>query len=374
MSDGAEATASGEDETGSSTSPVQDEAPVADDGDVPSSAPDGGEQPGDCGEDCPAECDPTAPSRQDGACDAPDDCTVDDSCDTDEDGWTDELEMACGTDGESADSVPDDEDDDGVCDEIDLCEGDDQHGDSDGDGLCDGFECVVVDDFEDYAIGALSQHDDAGPAPACGWTGGWSNTVGTAAILEPPRIDGLKGIALNSSEDVVVQRSFNGPASASEIYLSVRAMDLCRVVNEEEPLGDMYGDCRLFGKLMRWELCAGDPEGDCLEMALYTQDGKLRFIDPAGNSAFVDAVYPRPLLEAYPSGMDVTMRVGGGSADLWLGHHIRSGPPTASPTLQVPAVDLAGHDLGDFDVLVVAKTSLWGEGGAVTDDVQVVIR
>jgi hypothetical protein len=64
----------------------------------------------------------------DGICDEIDLCTGDDaSGDTDGDGICDELDLCTGDDATG------DTDDDGICDEIDLCTGEDATGDTDGD-------------------------------------------------------------------------------------------------------------------------------------------------------------------------------------------------------------------------------------------------
>ena len=93
-------------------------------------------------------------SDDDGICDILDPCTGvntsgdtdgdglcnDTDLDDDSDGWSDSVEIACGTDPIRIDSVPQDDDTDGVCNGLDQCIGDDASGDYDGDNLCNDID------------------------------------------------------------------------------------------------------------------------------------------------------------------------------------------------------------------------------------------
>lgn len=84
-------------------------------------------------------------------CDSLDQCTGDDASgnidgdaqcndmdsDDDDDGWSDSDETACGTNSLLASSVPADSDNDGICNLLDQCTGDDASGNTDGDTECD---------------------------------------------------------------------------------------------------------------------------------------------------------------------------------------------------------------------------------------------
>ncbi len=79
----------------------------------------------------------------DGVCNDVDICEGgDDNVDVDGDGTPDFCD-ACPADN------PDDTDGDGVCDSVDLCVGDDASGDSDADGTCDDTDVCPLDEFDD---------------------------------------------------------------------------------------------------------------------------------------------------------------------------------------------------------------------------------
>lgn len=98
-------------------------------------------------------------SDEDSVCDLQDQCAGNDASgdtdgdlecndldtDDDADGWSDTRETACGTDPLSSASVPADGDSDGVCDPLDMCTGSDASGDNDGDGICDDQETPLTD-------------------------------------------------------------------------------------------------------------------------------------------------------------------------------------------------------------------------------------
>lgn len=112
----------------------------------------------------------------DSVCDNLDICNGDDSTfDTDGDGdcndidpdddndtWTDTDEIACGTNPLEVDSKPSDEDGDGICDLLDTCLGDDVFGDTDDDGECNDID---TDDDND------------------GWSDSDENECGTDSLL-----------------------------------------------------------------------------------------------------------------------------------------------------------------------------------------------
>ena len=77
----------------------------------------------------------------DGICDDADLCFGDDTTgDSDEDGFCDDADPCFGN------NAAGDADEDGVCDDNDLCFGDDATGDSDGDGVCDNLDLCDGDD------------------------------------------------------------------------------------------------------------------------------------------------------------------------------------------------------------------------------------
>jgi len=77
----------------------------------------------------------------DDVCDDVDLCTGDDaSGDVDEDGVCDAQDLCLGDDAAG------DDDDDGICDEGDACAGDDATGDTDEDGVCDDIDTCAGDD------------------------------------------------------------------------------------------------------------------------------------------------------------------------------------------------------------------------------------
>lgn len=108
-----------------------------------------------CAGDDPAK-DGTTPTEcedadNDGVCDEDDVCAGgDDAADADGDGIPDDCEETTNPDCTGPDS-----DGDGVCDEDDLCEGDDAAGDTDDDGVCDDVDDCPLD-------GGPAVHDDDG--------------------------------------------------------------------------------------------------------------------------------------------------------------------------------------------------------------------
>lgn len=77
--------------------------------------------------------DTTFDTDKDGTCN-------DQDKDDDGDGWSDAEEIACDADPIQSVSVPLDEDNDGVCDPLDMCTGDDASGDTENDGICDDLD------------------------------------------------------------------------------------------------------------------------------------------------------------------------------------------------------------------------------------------
>ena len=119
----------------------------------------------------------------DGVCDELDACDGDDaSGDSDGDGVCDDVDLCDGDDASGdadGDGVCDDvdpcfgdqstgdSDGDGVCDDEDACEGDDATGDSDGDGVCDDVDaCPAGDDHADGDGDGEPDACDACPANA----------------------------------------------------------------------------------------------------------------------------------------------------------------------------------------------------------------
>jgi hypothetical protein len=77
----------------------------------------------------------------DGVCDDTDLCTGDDATgDADADGVCDDTDLCTGDDATG------DADADGICDDTDLCAGDDATGDADADGVCDDTDLCAGDD------------------------------------------------------------------------------------------------------------------------------------------------------------------------------------------------------------------------------------
>ncbi|MFT5582967.1 MAG: hypothetical protein ACI9VR_000544, partial [Cognaticolwellia sp.] len=89
----------------------------------------------------------------DGVCDELDACEGDDDADADDDGVCDALDLCDGDDASS------DSDGDGICDDQDLCDGGDASGDTDADGTCDD-----TDDDDDNDT--VSDGDDIAPLDA----------------------------------------------------------------------------------------------------------------------------------------------------------------------------------------------------------------
>ena len=80
-----------------------------------------------------------------------------DNMDSNDDGdaWSDAEELACGTDGLNAASVPDDADGDGICDVVDE--------DDDGDGINDVDDAFPFDDAEQDDLDGDGIGDNADP-------------------------------------------------------------------------------------------------------------------------------------------------------------------------------------------------------------------
>jgi cysteine-rich repeat protein len=79
------------------------------------------------------------------------DTDVDNECDNldiddDNDNFDDNLEIACGSNSKLANSTPPDSDNDGICDALDECNGDDGSGDLDNDGTCNDLDDDDDDD------------------------------------------------------------------------------------------------------------------------------------------------------------------------------------------------------------------------------------
>ncbi|NNK73435.1 MAG: T9SS type A sorting domain-containing protein [Flavobacteriaceae bacterium] len=94
---------------------------------------------------------PCADSDGDGVCDTEDQCPgFDDTLDTDSDGVGDCLDLEINSpcpDSVDANGVSLDSDGDGVCDDLDACEGSDDAIDTDGDSVPDG--CDICEGFDD---------------------------------------------------------------------------------------------------------------------------------------------------------------------------------------------------------------------------------
>ena len=108
-----------------------------------------------CASDEPAPIDPDVPAPVacddidgDGVCDEDDVCEGDDATgDADGDGICDDRDACTGDDAQG------DIDQDGTCDDLDLCEGDDATGDEDGDGLCGDLDPCLGDNATGDADG-----------------------------------------------------------------------------------------------------------------------------------------------------------------------------------------------------------------------------
>ncbi len=118
----------------------------------------------------------TLDSDGDGVCDDVDICEGDDATgDSDGDGVCDDID-ACDGDDATGDS-----DGDGVCDDIDACNGDDATGDSDGDGVCDDIDPCPSDAGDDSDGDGVCDSDDVCP--------GGDDTVDTDADGTPDDCD-----------------------------------------------------------------------------------------------------------------------------------------------------------------------------------------
>jgi cysteine-rich repeat protein len=136
-----------------------------------------------CGRDPDLSNDSIVDADQDGVCDNNDLCQGDNATldidndgdcgdidtDDDGDGWSDIDETNCGTSPTNNASTPSDDDNDNVCNANDVCTGDDASGDLDSDGTCSDQD---TDDDDD---GLLDAADDCDPESGVansetGWT------------------------------------------------------------------------------------------------------------------------------------------------------------------------------------------------------------
>jgi len=198
---------------------------------------------------------------------------------------------------------------------------------------------------------------DVGP---CEWGSPWTSSGG---VVRMSRIT-----FITASNGLYATRFISPLTNAGLLSFSARMLDLCRVIDQTEPLDDNVGYCRALGKIITMSLCASDDF--CITFGVATDRNAFLyrlgyFNDPLNFAGFI----PRPMVTSYPLGLYFQVDV-----DEQLKVTFSYGPSLSE--LTVLATDFylpSAPSLSQFTILRFVMVTPNNEPGVALDDILVTV-